>query len=37
MNTKAKKAAIGACIALFANMGMNSTFTIPFQLRDHLA
>lgn len=28
MNTKAKKAAIGACIALFANMGMNSTFTI---------
>lgn len=28
MNPKAKKAAIGACIALFANMGMNSTFTI---------
>ena len=28
MNSKAKNAAIGACIALFANMGMNSTFTI---------
>ncbi len=28
MNPKAKKAAVGACIALFANMGMNSTFTI---------
>lgn len=28
MNTKAKKAAVGACLALFANMGMNSTFTI---------
>lgn len=28
MNPKAKKAAFGACIALFANMGMNSTFTI---------
>ncbi len=28
MNPKAKKAAIGACIALFANMGMNSTFTV---------
>lgn len=28
MNPKAQKAAVGACIALFANMGMNSTFTI---------
>lgn len=28
MNPKAKKAAFGACLALFANMGMNSTFTI---------
>lgn len=28
MNPKAKNAAIGACLALFANMGMNSTFTI---------
>lgn len=28
MNSNAKKAAVGACIALFANMGMNSTFTI---------
>ncbi|MCF0137096.1 MAG: MFS transporter [Oscillospiraceae bacterium] len=27
-SSKAKRAAIGACIALFANMGMNSTFTI---------
>jgi len=26
--SKAKRAAIGACLALFANMGMNSTFTI---------
>ncbi|MBQ7637656.1 MAG: MFS transporter [Clostridia bacterium] len=27
-NKKAKLAAVGACIALFANMGMNSVFTI---------
>ena len=26
--SKAKRAAVGACIALFANMGMNSVFTI---------
>ncbi len=26
--SKAKRAAIGACIALFANMGMNSVFTV---------
>lgn len=28
MQNKATRAAVGACIALFANMGMNSTFTI---------
>ncbi len=28
MTDKAKRAAIGACIALFANMGMNSVFTV---------
>lgn len=28
MSTSAKRAVIGACIALFANMGMNSTFTV---------
>ena len=27
-NTNAKRAVIGACIALFANMGINSTFSI---------
>ena len=27
-NAKAKRAVIGACIALFANMGINSTFSI---------
>ncbi len=27
-NTNARRAVIGACIALFANMGINSTFSI---------